>query len=497
MAIMLSTDTCRALRVALTDQDYTVDAVVELIGEPAHRALGRNFTVAAVRALAGRHDPLSTLTLLWPLQQPVPRIDLDAALPELVDPLLAAGVLSEEDGSVRAEIDIRPYASDDGADGWVVSDLSPGLDTTIAPIRADFVLGVSPASSSLAQLTVREPVGRALDLGTGCGVQSLHLARHAASVVATDLNPRAVELARLTFALNEVAVDVRLGSMYEPVAGEQFDLIVTNPPYVMSPPRPDAERLAYREGAWEADGLVQHVVQAGVDLLADGGTLEVLANWAHVAGQDWADRLRGWIEPTGCDALVIQRETLDPYEYIELWLTDAGLAGSSDYLERYRHWLDYFERLRIEAVGMGWIVLNKSGRPTPQVQIEDWPYGIEQPIGPAVQAHRRAVDLEQLLSDAELFALHWVLAEDVSQESIATPGSADPHHIIFRQQRGFRRAVEADTALAGILGACDGELALGQILDAVAEILVVAAPALRADLLPRLRLLVRDGFLTR
>ena len=49
----------------------------------------------------------------------------------------------------------------------------------ITPIRPDFVLGVSSASSTLAQLTVRDPVGRALDLGTGCGVQSLHLARHA------------------------------------------------------------------------------------------------------------------------------------------------------------------------------------------------------------------------------------------------------------------------------------------------------------------------------
>ena len=66
------------------------------------------------------------------------------------------------------------------------------------------MLGVSAASASLAQLTLRRPVGRALDLGTGCGVQSLHLARHADAVVATDLNPRALDLARITFALNGI-----------------------------------------------------------------------------------------------------------------------------------------------------------------------------------------------------------------------------------------------------------------------------------------------------
>ena len=494
---MLSRDVCLRLRSAFLDHNYSVDAVVDLIGEPAHRALGRNSTVAAVRAIGGRTDPLSVLTSLLPLQQPVDRAAVAQALPGLLEPLVAAELLATDGPLVRAMVDIRPYASDDGSTGWVVSDLSPGLDTVVSPIRPDFVLGVSPASTTLAQLTVRQPVGRALDLGTGCGVQSLHLARHADTVVATDLNPRAIELAGLTFALNQIDVDLRLGSMYEPVEGDLFDLIVTNPPYVMSPPQSDSERLTYREGEWAADGLVRHVVQRGADLLAAGGTLQVLANWAHLRGRDWADRLADWIRPTGCDALVIQRETLDPYEYIELWLTDAGLAGSSDYVQRYRQWLDYFERLDLEAIGMGWIVLHKTARATPQVQIEHWPYGIEQPIGPAIAAHRLAVELEQQLDDADLLATRWVIAEDVIEESVATPGSADPRHIIFRQQRGFRRAVEADTALAGILGACDGELSLGQIINTVAQILAVDGSALVAEVLPRVRMLVRDGFLAR
>ena len=51
---------------------------------------------------------------------------------------------------------------------------------------------------------MREPVGSALDLGTGCGVQALHLAAHARSVVATDVNERALWMTRLNAALNEV-----------------------------------------------------------------------------------------------------------------------------------------------------------------------------------------------------------------------------------------------------------------------------------------------------
>ena len=201
-------------------------------------------------------------------------------------------------------------------------------------------------------------------------MQSLHLARHADQVVATDLNPRAVALAEMTAMINSVDIDLRQGDLYEPVAGERFDLITSNPPYVMSPPSARGEPLTYREGTLPADGLVQRVIVDGADHLADGGLLQVLGNWAHVRGQDWADRLREWITPTGCDAHVVQREVLEPAEYVELWLADAGLSGSPAYRDRYAAWLDYFDRLRIEAVGMGWLVLHRAGRSSPRVRIE-------------------------------------------------------------------------------------------------------------------------------
>jgi hypothetical protein len=495
MVAVLTDSPTHDLRALFTEHDYTVDSVVDTIGEEAHRALGRNSTVAAVRSLRGRDDAIATLTALWPLQQPVPRVAVERALPGLVEPLVAAGILSGTEAEIRAEIDVRPYSSDDGASGWVVSDLSPNLDTLTSPVRPDFVLGVSSASSTLAQLTVRTPVDRALDLGTGCGVQTLHLARHAASVVATDLNPRALELADLTVRLNRVRADLRLGSLYQPVQGELFDLITTNPPYVMSPPRTDADRLTYREGDQPGDALVEHLVRHGVDHLTDGGVLQVLGNWAHPVDGSWQDRLLGWISSTGCDAHVVQRETLDVYEYIELWLADAGLAGSADYARRYAEWIDYFERLGIGAVGMGWLTLRKAGRADPWVELEDWPFALEQPIGPAIATELAAVDLDRSMTDDEVLARRWVLAEDVVEETSGAPGSADPQRIVHRQQRGFRRAVEVDTALGGILGACDGDLRLGQIVDSVAGILDLDAAPLARETLPRVRRLLLEGFL--
>lgn len=480
------------LRVAFIDADYRYDGVLEAIGEEAHRALGRNSALPAVRALAGRDDPLAVLTRLWPLQRPVDSAALEHALPGLVEPLLAAGVLTRSGDQVRALIDIRPYAADDETI-WIVSDLTPGLDTSTAPIRADFVLGVSSASSTLAQLTIRRPVRAALDLGTGCGVQSIHLARHTERIVATDVNPRALRLARATLDLNQVEAELRPGSLYEPVAGERFDLVVSNPPYVMSPPRPGPDRLVYREGDREADQLVEHLVRRCPDVLAEGGTVQLLANWAHVAGQDWTERLHGWIEPTGCDAHVVQREVMDVTRYAELWLADAGLAGGPDYLERYAEWLDYFARLGVTAVGLGWITLQRTGRDLPRVRIEDWPYELEQPIGPALEAEQVAVALDDRLSDADVLSSPWTLAPDVLAETRGQPGAADPQHLVFRQQRGFRRAVELDTALAGVLGACDGELPLHRLVSSVASLLDLDPVELAADVLPRVRRLAVDG----
>ncbi len=431
--------------------------------------------------------------------------DADADSSPRTDPPLRTDVL------LRAEVEIRPYAAagreanDSGAavpafEGWVCHDLIPTLDGRIDPVRPDFVLGLSPASTTLAEMTMRRAVGRALDLGTGCGVQALHLAQHAREVVATDLNPRALELADLTARLNGLDVDLRLGSLYEPVAGERFDLIVTNPPYVMSPPT--GERLVYREGLLTGDELVRRVVTDGAELLAENGVLQVLGNWAIVAGEPWQDRLRSWIVPTGCDALVLQRERLDPYEYIEIWLNDAGLTGTPAYAERYRAWVDYFAALGIEGVGMGWIALRRTAAATPHVQIEEWPHAVHQPVGDAFAAFFAGLDALRSVvpprpfPDRALLDVPWLLDPRVGQETLGRPGAEDPEHVVLRQGYGFGRASEVDTALGAVLGACDGDLPAGRLVAAVADLLEVDAEALASEIAPQLRRLVIDGWLT-
>ncbi|GAA4815649.1 methyltransferase [Nocardioides caeni] len=485
------------LRDALVAADFTVDSVSDLLGPQAHAALSRNETTPALRrtAAAAERGPLATLVRLFLLQAAVPLDDAERALPGLVDRLANAGFLAQSVGEVGARLDVRPYASEDG-DLWVVSDLTPGLDGIATRVTGDYVLGISPASSSLAQLTLRHDVGSALDLGTGCGVQALHLATHSDRVVATDVNARALAMARFNAALNDVddKVEVRDGSFFAPVAGERFDLIATNPPFVISPAT--GERLVYRDSGLPGDQVVEHIVRTAPDHLTEGGWCQVLANWVIDADRPWDERLAGWL-PAECDAFVVQREVLDPASYVELWLKDAGHHPSTGgdpraYVDRYDTWLSWLEQQGVGGVGFGWINLRRSDVADPARELLEWPYEVEQPIAPAIgewadaAAAARTVDADSRL----------VLRPDVLQETSGAVGAEDPAAIVVRQQRGFRRARRVDTVTAAVVGASDGELPLGPLVDAVGQLLDRDPASLREAYLPELAELVAEGFLT-
>ena len=485
---MLADLTVVSLREDLAKAGFTLDGVRERLGEAGLAGLERNSSFPSAAVLADATDAQADLIRLWVLGRPVPEPRVRAALSVTSD-LVGAGLLSVDGGTVRAEVELKPYGTDRMA-GWICSDRTP-LDGRVLQPRPDFVLGASPASTTLTQLVPPGHFGRVLDLGTGCGIQTLNL--EAGQIVATDLNPRALELARITLGLSEVDADLRLGSLYEPVRGELFDLIVTNPPYVISPPT--GERLVYRETGFAGDDLMRQVLTGAPAHLAEGGTLVVLGNWAITDGP-WHDRLADWIGPTGCDALVLQRERLDVFSYIELWLADAGLVGSPDYDRRYTEWLDYFAACGISEVGMGWLALRNSGRERPEIRLEEWPHLVHQPVGSAIAGFFDAID-EARLSDQAVLAARWVRHEGLVQETLGEPGAADPQHLVLRQHYGFGRALEPGTALAAVVGACDGELPLGVLVDAVASLTGVEPGQLRSEVLADVRRLVAEEFLQR
>ncbi|MEU9455407.1 class I SAM-dependent methyltransferase [Streptomyces sp. NPDC048277] len=487
-------DAAARLRTALLGASFTADGLLELLGAPAYAALARSETVPALRATRG-DAPLETLVRLFLLQQPVPHARVADFLP--VDGLLESGWLTRAGGDeVAATVDVRPYGGPDGEDWFIVSDLGCAVGGAggIGQRHEGVVLGVGGASTTLAGITVRTPVSAALDLGTGSGIQALHAAQHATRVTATDLNPRALHITALTLALSGApAADLREGSLFEPVRDEEtYDLIVSNPPFVISP----GARLTYRDGGMSGDDLCRSLVQQAGERLNEGGFAQFLANWQHVAGEDWQDRVRSWV-PRGCDAWIVQREVQDVNQYAELWLRDSGdhRGDPVEYQARYDAWLDEFEARKVKGVGFGWITLRRTGAAVPSVTVEEWPHSIEQPLGDTIHAHFDRLDYLREHDDADLLEGHFKLAVEVVQEQVGLPGAEDPEHVVLRQHRGMRRATKVDTVGAGFAGVCDGTLSAGRILDAIAQ-LMGEDPVLLRDRTPaQIRLLVEQGFL--
>ncbi|RZS79398.1 methyltransferase family protein [Motilibacter rhizosphaerae] len=483
-----------AVRAAFARAGYTADGVLATLGADGHRALERGEGVPGLRRTAGLGTPLATLVRLFLLQTTEPADAVKAAVP--LDALVEGGILAQTADGVRALVDLRPYGADDGPEGgwYVAGDLDTRLDVARrgAEVRQDHVLGVGGASATLAQLVPRTPVGRALDLGTGGGVQVLHLSRHAEHVVATDVLPRALAFARLTAELNGLEVELREGSLVEPVAGEAYDLVVSNPPFVIGAP----DVHTYRDAGLPLDTLGEQLLRDVPPLLSPGGTFVMIGDWVRRAGDEPHARVRSWLPPEGYDALVVVRDEEDPAAYVSTWLRDAGEHTAEDALERYDRWLAGLEDARVEAVEFGWVLVRRHDEErVPHVEVLEWAHPVEQPVAPWLTARLDAAVALAALDDAALLATPLQGREDVAQELHGAPGDEDPESVVLRQARGLRQARSVGTEAAGLVGACDGTIPLGALVEAVAQVLELDPDELRAALLPQVRELVRDGFL--
>ena len=507
----------RALAADLASAGFTVDRVAELLGPSAQAALARDQIVPALVATARaaedrRAARLAAVVRFFLLARPLPAGELDAVLPSVrAEGLLALRLAAPHDaGRLAAAVDLRPYAWDAAAgqaELWVASDLAahqrPGV------LRADHVLGIGHASATLVQATARRPVARALDLGTGCGIQAFHLLEHAEHVVATDVSERALAFTRFNLLLNasalgidpedpEARVELRRGSLLEPVAGERFDLVVSNPPFVITPRTAGEsaeEQFTYRDGGLPGDRIVAELV-AGLDgVLAEGGTAQLLGNWEIPEGAAWHDRVRRWV-PEGLDAWVLQREELTPEQYAETWLADASQhRDPAAYEASYAAYLADFAARDTAAIGFGAVWLR---RPAPgQARLdrfEELTHPLEQPIGPHWAAAVGRADWLATVGSG-LAGERLVVADDVTEERHQRPGAEHPGVILLRQGAGFRRTSLMSTELAGFVSACDGELAAGQIAAALAALLDRDDDGFREGLLGEVANLVLDGFL--
>lgn len=505
-----------ALRQDLTAAGYTADAVRAAWGALPDDAVGHGLHGPALTALADRDDPLAVLARVLFLGVPASRDTVERALPRLgVSGLERLGFARAEGDRLAPLVLVRPQGFTD-ADGagqwWIASDLDEAALGGALP--TDHVLGVGGASLTLAGLQLTTPAARVLDLGAGCGIQALraHRAladRHAGPgeavtrIVATDVSQRALAFTRMNALLNGVdGIETRHGSLFDPVAGEQFDRVVSNPPFVITPRVAGVPEYEYRDAGYAGDDLVAAFVGGVGAVLAPGGTAQLLGNWEYRRDEDGLQRVRGWVadSPVPLEAWVIEREYLDPLAYAELWVRDGGTTpGTPGYGALVDAWLADFAARGVEAIGFGYILLRRPASGVAALaRYERLGHPLPEDaggIGAHLDAALAAFDALEVLDDAALSAARPVVADDVTEARHHLPGAEAPGVIELRQGGGLARTIEVDPALAALVGAADGDLTVGQLSDAIAQLLEVDAAALRADLLPRVRELVFTGML--
>ncbi|MGE2736387.1 DUF7059 domain-containing protein [Mycolicibacterium vaccae] len=477
--------------------DYTTDGVTDLLGADASAAFSRGLWWSALRATEqadAASQPLAVLVRLFLLGADETRDRVAAALPTAgVDALLANGVVEAgPDGTLRAQLDIRPH-SDGHRDFLVVSDQDAALRP--GPVRHDHVLGIGGASVSLAHAVIREPVGRALDLGTGCGIQSLHLDAHCDEVVATDTNARALALAAATARLNGMSWDLRRGSLFEPVDGERFDLIVSNPPFVVGAGSLDYQ---YRDSGMAGDTLCQKLIEQVGEHLLPGGTAQIMANWIVRDGADWRDRVAGWLADSGLHAWVVQREFADPISYVSLWTSDAGELPE-DAARRGGQWLDWFADQGIAGVGMGMINLRAPGkgetRPA-DVVLEEITGAGEALTGPEVDAFFARREYLHDNSDDDLLAARLTTAPVfLEEQSLPGPDGWQVVGAAVRRPGGPGAVIGVDEVSRALFAGCRGEVPLGMLIALLAAHHGVDADALASAALPVVREAIGRGIL--
>ena len=534
------------LRADLAQSGWGVESVEALLGPVAAAALQRELRAPALRvvrrALAAgasaantssdRPSPatgadstssvanapqdsdiadykVAVLTALFMLGEPVSASALETALPRTG----AAGALSiglvvptqtaSSEQHYAPAVDLRPHEAQDAHGSvrwWVASDL--GELVTGQALAPDHVLGIGRAGLTLAALTPRGPVETALDLGVGCGIQTLYLLRHVRQVVATDISARALEFTAFNVALagvDSTRVQLRQGNLLEPVAGQRFDLIVSNPPFVITPPSVRQAGLPLMEYRDAGGPILPALVRGLEDHLNPDGVAIMLGNWEHRADTSWRTSVNQWIGKS-LDAWIIQREVQDPVEYAAMWLRDGGLTPERSGLafeNALAAWQEDFELRQVSGVGMGYLVFHAAGAAgEPWRVLEEVPTSGQGALGEHVAQVIAAHEALRGLDDAQVAALKLRTASGLSKEEALTPTPV-PTAPVIRQADGFGRVMAVGMPEVALLSASDaGLLTVAQIAAAVASLTSEDPAAVLADMVAATRTFAHAGMVT-
>jgi SAM-dependent methyltransferase len=472
------------LRTAFVNAGFTAEAIANACGV---RSLAELKDVSSDVALqrTAQQTPLDVLVRLFVIGVAVPAPLATKVLGLPFDRLLKGGLLREGKKDVRAAVKMVAF------DGILTAfDRNFEGDKVEAP---DFVMGPSESAKKLATLMITKPCDDALDLGSGCGLLAFLAARHSKRVVATDLNARAAAFASFNAKLNGLdELESLSGDLFAPVDGRAFDLIISNPPFVISP----EDRLTYLNGGMKADGFCERLAREAPAYLREGGHLQMLCNWVELAGEEWGDRLATWFEGSGCDVWVMRTGTTEPEAYARGWMNVGHVDGSTD-PKRLQAWLDYYEQERIVSIGAGLITMRRRTGNN-WFRAFDGPVQVFGPAGDAIVERMHTLDVIAPKTDEQLLdAVLKVNPEArLTQDLQATTSGWAQVQAQLRLTSGLAYVEAVDIYVGQLVGACNGARTVKAAIAHAAEAMGWGPGDVPAESVPILRQLVEEGFLS-
>ena len=450
----------------------------------------RNIDVAYVIRRTAEASPFNSLIRLFVLGMPLSVESVRTALsPAGVDCSIESGLIEHVADGVRAVACLRPWR-----EFFLLSDFLPPAGE---PLPADFVMsGTSASSISLTRLTIRKEVSAALDLGTGAGTHALLAASHAGRVVATDTNRRALNFAAMNARLNRIDnVSFVEGSLFDPVAGEKFDLIVSNPPFIISP----QSRLMFRNAGLGGDNVSELILRESPAHLCVGGCAVTLISWHHQNKEDWALRPCAWVEGSGCDFWLLRATTEDPLDYAAHSLRQSERIGSPLYAELLDHWVEFYREQGFVSLALGAAILRKRAARRNWIHCEDLSEAaVESDAGEQIQRVFAAEDfLSGLIGDEELLDTRVTIHPDhvLEQKLVAGEDGWMSQSLVLKPAHGIEHRAAIDSRVLVFLSRCSGNRTVRELISDISKNDGVDFAAAAAAGLPLVRRLLRAGFL--
>ena len=269
-----------------------------------------------------------------------------AALSQSFTSVLGLGLLTSGDGRVKSNLRLRVRA-----EGTFADDFSSRL--TKSP--EDFVMGVASTTRMVRALALPGKRDRILDLCCGGGWLGITLKEENSSVIGSDLNPRALEISRFNARMNGVAgIDWRLGSWYEKVP-EKFDLIISNPPFVISP---GGQSVAL--DTEDNETVIPSVLGGIADRLNPGGSFCMLLDWHFMDEEEWSRVPLAGFDHAELQILLFEIKRQTPEEYARHWVgQDPRFGESGAFREEVDRWVCFLKDRGYLGLSSGFLVIRK------------------------------------------------------------------------------------------------------------------------------------------